>query len=449
MFAYPPKRKPPGSIAWIAAVLYPEAVSAGATLAAVLAVFPIQDSAGKLQPTSVLQLTDYLGAKIAATGRYVLVPAKDLTQVLEQKKVESYKSCVDQACQIEIGKELAAQKVLQTQIIKAGDQCAVTATVYDLRVSATEAAAVEKGGCSENAIVELLDKVAATLAGGTAGPVANQGAKRPDPPQPVTPTFALRVEVDPSDAEVLVDGKVRGTGQARVELDATRDHTLRVQREGFVAEERAVHLERDDSLKVALKMTDEYRLGRRELFGLSLALDVTPAGTFGVGLWCRAPTLTFGAFAWTIAEVLGGVGFGEGISVGISERNAAIAVQRESAILGTLAFATRLGVHLPLGDRDLLELGVGGGYLLRGSVSRSSVEPDANGAYSGLLVEPVVRYLHTGDGVAAFGVGLRALLPVTGLSPSCPLSGSVEKYVACVENEPLMLQLEVPLGLYF
>ncbi len=75
----------------------------------IVAVFPIQDSAGRLDDSAVTQLTDYFATKIAETQMFVVVPRSDLEAALRNQKRESFKLCVDESCQIEIGKELAAQ----------------------------------------------------------------------------------------------------------------------------------------------------------------------------------------------------------------------------------------------------------------------------------------------------------------------------------------------------
>jgi len=87
------------------------ALSAGPAAAepAILAVFELQSSV-KLSRRDASALDDYLSTRLARRGRYSVVPRSDVQHALREKKAESYQACYAESCQIEIGKELAAQR---------------------------------------------------------------------------------------------------------------------------------------------------------------------------------------------------------------------------------------------------------------------------------------------------------------------------------------------------
>jgi hypothetical protein len=143
----------------------PSPPSAAARPRAIVAVFDIQDQGGRIQPEALVQLTEYLATRLAETGAFRVVPHEQLRSRLVQEKVESYKECYEQSCQIEIGKAIAAEKSLSTKILRVGTQCAITATLYDLKSETAEAGASSRTDCTDNALMDGIDQVATQVAG--------------------------------------------------------------------------------------------------------------------------------------------------------------------------------------------------------------------------------------------------------------------------------------------
>ncbi len=137
----------------------------------IVAVFQIEDKSGTLTSRALDQLNDYLGSLLANKG-YQVVPRSQLRKRLLETKKGTYKECYDESCQIEVGKELAAQKSLASQILKLGSRCKVTLSLFDLRKAASEGAGTASGGCSEDAVVESLEKAVVNLFEGVNGPSA-------------------------------------------------------------------------------------------------------------------------------------------------------------------------------------------------------------------------------------------------------------------------------------
>lgn len=129
----------------------------------ILAVFDIDDTTNKFSPQARAELTDYLAAQLAQGNLFKVVPRSQLKERLQANKKASYKACFDSRCQIEIGRELAAEKSLATKIIKVGSKCALMATLFDLKTSTSEAAATQKAKCNQDDLVTALEKVAVMI----------------------------------------------------------------------------------------------------------------------------------------------------------------------------------------------------------------------------------------------------------------------------------------------
>ncbi|NMB74441.1 MAG: tetratricopeptide repeat protein [Myxococcales bacterium] len=146
----------------------------------VVAVFEIEDTRpqkARLSDRERADLTVYLGAILAEDGTYRVVPPEQLKKALLDKKRESYRECFDERCQIEIGREVAAQKTLATRIMQVGQQCGIIATLYDLRQAASEKATTYKGACGKDALFTGLEFLAKKLRGaGPAEKVADPAA---------------------------------------------------------------------------------------------------------------------------------------------------------------------------------------------------------------------------------------------------------------------------------
>jgi hypothetical protein len=129
----------------------------------IVALFDLRDAAGELSAQSVEQLTEYLAARLAASG-FRVIPRDQLRARLVQEKTKSYRACFDQSCQIELGRALAAQKSVACKLLRLQGQCALTALIFDLRSEATERAATVETGCADAQLLEGLRKLAVQLA---------------------------------------------------------------------------------------------------------------------------------------------------------------------------------------------------------------------------------------------------------------------------------------------
>ncbi len=129
----------------------------------VVVVFELQAPEGMLPPASLVQLTEYLSAKLAETGRFSVTPAAKLKAAIAEKQRESFNQTVDSAFQIELGRAVAAQKMIKVQLIQAGARCQLVGTLYDLVRVASEGAVTVETACGLDALPTGLDKLSRAL----------------------------------------------------------------------------------------------------------------------------------------------------------------------------------------------------------------------------------------------------------------------------------------------
>lgn len=155
----------------------------------VVVVFDLENRGAKLPAAVVGTLSDYIATRLAEDG-YQIVPRAEMKAALRSQKKASYRACYEESCQIELGRELAAEKTLASQVARVGRTCLVTLKLYDLRKSAAEAAGSARGKCSQDGVLESIDAALTKL---SAGPSAS--AERPAPAR-AAPSEILVIEFD-------------------------------------------------------------------------------------------------------------------------------------------------------------------------------------------------------------------------------------------------------------
>ena len=123
----------------------------------VVAVFSIEDRAGKLKRNTRAQLTEYLTTRMGEGDKFRVVPPSDLRARLAAQKKDSYKKCFDEKCQIELGRELAANMTLSARLLRLGGRCQLVLNLYDLKKAATAGSASVRTGCGERDLVDAID----------------------------------------------------------------------------------------------------------------------------------------------------------------------------------------------------------------------------------------------------------------------------------------------------
>lgn len=137
----------------------------------VIAVMNVEDSNKDsrdraLDPGLVRNLGDQIRVFIAQRGvRTIDRSSQDraLKEQIDAAKSDSYKSCYDDSCQIELGKALAASHVLRTRIARFGKRCVLNGELIDLKAEVTMAAASSQGDCGEEGFLNMGEEVAKNL----------------------------------------------------------------------------------------------------------------------------------------------------------------------------------------------------------------------------------------------------------------------------------------------
>lgn len=135
----------------------------------VIAVMDVQPPASAddpLDPGLMRNIGDQLRIFMAEQGVRTIdrgAQERTLRSQVEAMKEESYKQCYDDACQIELGKALAASHILRAQITRFGSLCVLNGELVDLRAEVATAAASSRGTCEEEGFLQMSEEVATIL----------------------------------------------------------------------------------------------------------------------------------------------------------------------------------------------------------------------------------------------------------------------------------------------
>ncbi|MBW1810939.1 MAG: hypothetical protein JRJ87_22310 [Deltaproteobacteria bacterium] len=131
--------------------------------ATVLAVFELQAPLGLLPEGVAANLTDYLVSKLAGTGRFQVVPGETVRQAIRDRQRDSYKKAYGTEFQIELGRAVAANQLLSTQLLATGKACILSASLYNIASETTQAAVTVESGCALEELPEGLDRLVLKL----------------------------------------------------------------------------------------------------------------------------------------------------------------------------------------------------------------------------------------------------------------------------------------------
>jgi len=120
----------------------------------IVAVFDIEVSHSS-QVGIARKLTQILRVELAATKKLIIVDKGEqeaqLRILLRAQKEASYSACVDDSCQIPLGKELAANQILRTQLTKFGKKKLITSELVDVATGGSAGgASIETDGTPDD-----------------------------------------------------------------------------------------------------------------------------------------------------------------------------------------------------------------------------------------------------------------------------------------------------------
>ena len=139
-----------------------------------LAVMDIEDRSETLKPKILSDLTEYLRARITATGKFMVIDrsrqGKALKVIMKREKSESYKDCYSKQCQVPLGQALSADSIARASLTRIGGTYALSIEIVDLAKEATVAGAIAECAASprkgvEERLLKVVREVATTLAG--------------------------------------------------------------------------------------------------------------------------------------------------------------------------------------------------------------------------------------------------------------------------------------------
>ena len=131
-----------------------------------VAVFDIEDaSAPALRRTpQVLEgLRVYLEGELQVGGKVSVVPREQIQKSLKDLFKRPYMSCFEARCQFEVGHHVDAAQTVQTMLYQRGDRCMFRSVVYDLQEEAPAASANVEGACTEEALLESVEKISVKI----------------------------------------------------------------------------------------------------------------------------------------------------------------------------------------------------------------------------------------------------------------------------------------------
>jgi hypothetical protein len=213
--------------AWIVIASSIGTRSARAEPTKAVAVFPIEDTSGKIDPQALKTIYDYLSARIGNLPGLSIIPSSEVHARIEAQQAESYRACYDEACQIEIGKEVAASKAVSTKIAEVGGGCLISSYMYDLARAATDATASARAACDPGSLITAMDEIAKRLKDALGGEAL---------------FGAIEIHAKPDGGDIAIDGASTGlrapsvlkrvaTGVHRIAVetdDARGEATLKV-----------------------------------------------------------------------------------------------------------------------------------------------------------------------------------------------------------------------------
>lgn len=123
----------------------------------IVAAMDVRDVSGTIDATLVRSLSNQVRVETAQLGLKVVersTQAAALESVVESLKLESYDGCYDEACQIPLGKTLAASHLLRSQVTRFGGTCVLNGEMIDLMTEVAVTAASVKADCSEEGFLE-------------------------------------------------------------------------------------------------------------------------------------------------------------------------------------------------------------------------------------------------------------------------------------------------------
>lgn len=136
-----------------------KAVTLAANPDTIVAVMPTLAS-GTFSPELFDAIADQLRVGLGARRVPVIDRgrlAAKLQQTIREQKAGSYRACVDEACQIPLGKALAATHLLRSTLARVGERCSLALELIELSSELTIDASAAATGCEGTAPLDTAE----------------------------------------------------------------------------------------------------------------------------------------------------------------------------------------------------------------------------------------------------------------------------------------------------
>ncbi len=150
----------------------------------VVVVFLMESKGSGLKADEVANLTDYMATRMGEGGQIQIVPRDEIKKRLVQAKANSHKECYDTNCQIQLGRELAAQYSINSSIGRVGRKCLITVNIFDLKSSTSIRGLTDKGSCDSDTLIDSIDTLAGRVKGEIMSHLGKVEAEKPPVAEP-------------------------------------------------------------------------------------------------------------------------------------------------------------------------------------------------------------------------------------------------------------------------
>lgn len=220
-----------------------------------LAVMDVTDETGKLSEQTIINITDYIFTRFQSTGVFWMIPKTDrdtaLDAAIEETKIGSRKECVDEKCQLSLVAELQANFLINTKIKQLYEEtCQISISKFDVEKRAGVFSWENKFDCTEKSVFEAIDgfnfsgkKAGSSFQSGKIGETVEDwevGAGE---------ETIVKFESDPTDAIVLVDGRIVCQKTPCSKMIKTGKHEIVIQKENFLPKSKVFDIKKGQLIK--------------------------------------------------------------------------------------------------------------------------------------------------------------------------------------------------------
>jgi hypothetical protein len=358
----------------------------------VTAIAHVQTSRINLGPKLLLTFDGYLQRRLTSSAfqsKLRAIPPEQLQRARKALRNDPTLDCKASTCQLELGRLLAANKLLLPEIRNLAGSCMVSLTLFDVRSATSETAALSKGPCDQASIIgsltEAIRKLEATLKSTATNHLADKKL------------VSVFISTNPA-LSISIDGQPKGRTPIRIDLEEGRAYKLDIGRWPYrhaetIVAEKWLHINRRirpmKTSKSDLSTTSEW-------VGISLGAAMTsdrrgPWFTFSG----RLATLKWQYLHWSILE--GGIAVR---SEGKGDAEESFRISSVGTRIGIPFYLTKKGNHQLIASLGL---------------SYSTFKMPDTPFQKGFCLTPGLDYVSPFvGGTFPVGVGIRALIPTFG-----------------------------------